>query len=331
MRAPCPPRPLCPDPGRRSRLAAAHSARARPQGVARPRCDPHRRPARCDAACDRRRLPAGRPCHRSPRCSLADRGGDDRLRRRLRRSGPALGELRRADHLPDRLRRRLRIHLDLRPHLADRRLGHRAPRRTLSITIALAGISSFLGPGFAGLLAERTGPGLPFTLAGVALLVLAVVLAGPAHSAERGTVEHTPLRSSIGRAARSPVAVAGLVTMTAGGLAMSAINLLVPLDLSAGGIGSAGIGAVYAAAACFFTLTSFVSARLGDRIASALLGGITLLGLASLTLLPIARDDTPRRSSPSSSPARPSPPCFSHRRSRSPSSAPTRSASAAAR
>jgi MFS family permease len=168
-------------------------------------------------------------------------------------------------------------------------IGRRA--RTLSITIALAGISSLLGPGFAGLLAERTGPGLPFTLAGVALLVLAVVLAGPAHSAERGTVEHTPLRSSIGRAARSPVAVAGLVTMTAGGLAMSAINLLVPLDLSAGGIGSAGIGAVYAAAACFFTLTSFVSARLGDRIASALLGGITLLGLASLTLLPIARDD----------------------------------------
>ena len=60
--------------------------------------------------------------------------------------------------------------------------------RTLSITIALAGISSFLGPGFAGLLAERTGPGLPFTLAGVALLVLAVVPCGPAHSAERETV-----------------------------------------------------------------------------------------------------------------------------------------------
>jgi len=163
--------------------------------------------------------------------------------------------------------------------------------RTLSITIALAGISSFLGPGFAGLLAERTGPGLPFTLAGVALLVLAIFLVAPARGAPRETLEHTPLRDWVGRVLRSRLAVAGLVTMTAGGLAMSAINLLVPLDLDAGGIGSAGIGAVYAAAACFFTLTSIVSARLGNRIASPVLGGATLVGLAALTLLPVARDD----------------------------------------
>jgi MFS family permease len=166
---------------------------------------------------------------------------------------------------------------------------HRA--RTLSIVIALAGISSFLGPGFAGLLAERSGPGLPFTLAGLALLVLAVGLTGRARGAARVTVEHTALRNSIGRAVHSRLAVAGLVTMTAGGLAMSAINLLVPLDLDAGGIGSAGIGAAYAAAACFFTLTGIVAARLGDRIASPVLGGVTLLGLATLTLLPLMRDD----------------------------------------
>ena len=166
---------------------------------------------------------------------------------------------------------------------------HRA--RTLSIVIALAGISSFLGPGFAGLLAERTGPGLPFTLAGLALLVLAVGLTGRARGAARVTVEHTALRNSIGRAVRSRLAVAGLVTMTAGGLVMSAINLLVPLDLDAGGIGSAGIGAAYAAAACFFTLTGIVGARLGDRVASPVLGGVTLLGLATLTLLPRVRDD----------------------------------------
>ena len=105
------------------------------------------------------------------------------------------------------------------------------------------------------------------------------------------TVEHTALRNSIGRAVHSRLAVAGLVTMTAGGLAMSAINLLVPLDLAAGGIGSAGIGAAYAAAACFFTLTGIVAARLGDRIANPVLGGVTLLGLATLTLLPLVRDD----------------------------------------
>jgi MFS family permease len=166
---------------------------------------------------------------------------------------------------------------------------HRA--RTLSTVIALAGISSFLGPGFAGLLAERSGPGLPFTLAGLLLLVLAVGLAGSARGAARGTIEHTALRDSIRRAVRSRLAVAGLVTMTAGGLAMSAINLLVPLDLDAGGIGSAGIGAAYAAAACFFTLTGIVAARLGDRIASPVLGGVTLLGLATLTVLPLVRDD----------------------------------------
>ena len=166
---------------------------------------------------------------------------------------------------------------------------HRA--RTLSIMIALAGISSFLGPGFAGLLAERTGPGLPFTLAGLALLALALGLAGSARSVARVAVEHTPLRDSIGRAVRSPLAVAGLVTMTAGGLAMSAINLLVPLDLDAGGLGSAGIGGAYAAAACFFTTASIVGARLGNRIASPVLGGVTLLGLGALTLLPLVRDD----------------------------------------
>jgi MFS family permease len=163
--------------------------------------------------------------------------------------------------------------------------------RTLSITVALAGISSFLGPGFAGLLAERTGPGLPFTLAGLALLALAAGLVAPARGAPQVTVEHTPLRDWIGRVARSRLAVAGLVTMTAGGLAMSAINLLVPLDLAAGGIGSAGIGAVYASAACFFTLTSIIAARRGNRIASPVLGGVTLLGLAALTLLPVVRHD----------------------------------------
>ncbi len=83
---------------------------------------------------------------------------------------------------------------------------HRA--RMLAITMALAGISSFLGPGFAGLLAERAGPGLPFTLAGLALLALAVGLAGSARSVSRVAVEHTPLRDSIGRALRSPLAVA---------------------------------------------------------------------------------------------------------------------------
>jgi MFS family permease len=163
--------------------------------------------------------------------------------------------------------------------------------RTLSITIALAGISSFLGPGFAGLLSERTGPGLPFTLAGIALLALAVLLVAPARSASQVAVEHSPLRDSIARAVRSPLAVAGLVTMTAGGLAMSAINLLVPLDLDARGMGSAGIGAVYAVSACFFTFTSVVGARMGNRIASPALGGVTLLGLSALTVLPFLRDD----------------------------------------
>jgi MFS family permease len=76
-------------------------------------------------------------------------------------------------------------------------LEHRA--RRLSITIALAGISSFVGPGFAGLLAERTGPGLPFTLTGVALLVLALGLVGPARSGVCRDVESEPLRDWIGR------------------------------------------------------------------------------------------------------------------------------------
>ena len=164
--------------------------------------------------------------------------------------------------------------------------------RTLSITIALAGISSFVGPGFAGLLAERTGPGLPFTFTGIALLMLALALVGPARRGSTETIESAPLRDWIGRTLRSRLAVAGLVTMMAGGLGMSAINLLVPLDLDADGIGSAGIGAVYAASACFFTITSVVGARSGNRIASPLLGGVTLLGLAGLTVLPFLRDDS---------------------------------------
>jgi MFS family permease len=163
--------------------------------------------------------------------------------------------------------------------------------RTLSITIALAGISSFVGPGFAGLLAERTGPGLPFTLTGIALVVPALVLVVPAHRDPRTTLASVPLRDWIGRTLSSRVAVAGLVTMTAGGLAMSAINLLVPLDLDARGMGSAGIGAVYAVSACFFTFTSVVGARMGNRIASPALGGVTLLGLSALTVLPFLRDD----------------------------------------
>ena len=40
-----------------------------------------------------------------------------------------------------------------------------------------------------------------------------------------------------------------------------------------------------------FTLTGIVGARLGDRVASPVLGGVTLLGLATLTLLPLVRDD----------------------------------------
>ena len=163
--------------------------------------------------------------------------------------------------------------------------------RTLSITLALAGISSFVGPGFAGLLAERTGPGLPYTLTGIALLVLALGLVGPARGGAREMVPSAPLRAWIGRTLGSRVAVAGLVTMTAGGLAMSAINLLVPLDLNADGVGSAGIGAVYAASACFFTFTSIVGARLGNRIANPQLSGVTLLGLAGLTVLPFLREE----------------------------------------
>ena len=157
--------------------------------------------------------------------------------------------------------------------------------RALSLATTVAGLGVMTGPGFAAVLVARVGVVTPFVV--LALLAVATTVAlfrlpRPEHVPRA----HENVRAAVRASVRRPEVRAALAIMLLGGVAMSAINLLVPLELHANGVSTARIGLVYSASSAIFIAVSGYIARLGARaVTIAAAGAATLLLAGSLSLV----------------------------------------------
>jgi DHA1 family inner membrane transport protein len=172
--------------------------------------------------------------------------------------------------------------------------------RALALPITIAGVAFMLGPGLAGVVAAQVGPRLPFAVSAAVVFPLAVCLAiGRAPTAEVGPPREPITIGRMRQAARIQV---GLASNFVAGFTGNALFLLVPLELAAVGVGSAGIGIALTASAIGFTLTSAGIARIGAAAATAVVAAaatvamavplsfpLVAAGAASLVLLVIVR------------------------------------------
>ena len=163
-----------------------------------------------------------------------------------------------------------------------------APERrakALSLATTVAGIGVMAGPAFAAVLAQRIGIAVPFLALGglsVATTIGLALIPRAAHVRE----ESGPVGVAVRAAASQPELRAALAIMLLGGGAMSAVNLLIPLQLHANGISTSGIGLAYSASSAVFIAVSGYVARLGSRAVSVGVAGfVTLLLAGSMSLV----------------------------------------------
>ncbi|TMJ93474.1 MAG: MFS transporter [Actinobacteria bacterium] len=143
------------------------------------------------------------------------------------------------------------------------------------------------GPAFAAVLAQRIGIAVPFLALGglsVATTIGLALIPRAAHVRE----ESGPVGVAVRAAASQPELRAALAIMLLGGGAMSAVNLLIPLQLHANGISTSGIGLAYSASSAVFIAVSGYVARLGSRAVSVGVAGfVTSLVVASVSTVAI--------------------------------------------
>ena len=176
-------------------------------------------------------------------------------------------------------------------------IGEAAPAERQAAATAgimvMAGIGLLLGPVLAGTLADAAGRATPMVVLSVLIGALVVVLAlGPKHTAPPHGRE--PVLSTLKRARRSPLVVAGITLFGVGVLGENTSGTLVPLQLDRNGLSASAIGAVLSAGAAVFLVVSLVMARAAARtmrmeIAAAATGllAVTMAILASSGSTPV--------------------------------------------
>jgi MFS family permease len=138
----------------------------------------------------------------------------------------------------------------------------------LGATVTVTGVGFTIGPAFAGLLADRFGPGVPFlSVAAVAAgVTAALVLGGPPVHFE---VERRPLLATLRGARADELVLGGLIVTALIGFVAGGVNLLVPLQLRENGVSAGEIGLLLSSASVIYTLVSGFVARLGSSARAA--------------------------------------------------------------
>lgn len=152
--------------------------------------------------------------------------------------------------------------------------------RALSMTSAVIGVGSLVGPAFAGVVGEHLGLGVPFLVLAVANV--AVVLALLLESSGTAVVssEGEPALRDMVRAAGADDMIRGSVLlMLVGSLLWLTSYLLVPLRLDTAGWSAADIGFAFSISSLIYAGVSWVVARRAERwatlgVASAATGAL---------------------------------------------------------
>jgi predicted MFS family arabinose efflux permease len=176
-------------------------------------------------------------------------------------------------------------------------LAQTVPRHRVATALGaaetVAGLAALSGPAFAGLFADTVSVAAPFLVIGAAAGATSVWLLVTSKTLGNGgcRVEPAP-RGTLQAVRRQPLVLAALAVTALLGLTNGAVNLLLPLRLSAHGLSAATIGIVFSIGSVIYTVASALSARAGARSAtvavaggtSLVFGGVFVLALASSSL-----------------------------------------------
>jgi predicted MFS family arabinose efflux permease len=166
--------------------------------------------------------------------------------------------------------------------------------RALSMTSAVIGLGSLVGPAFAGVLGEHVGVGAPFLiLAAANVLVIGAIVfwsSGPPGVARTGRDE--PAFVEMIRAAGTDDMIRGSVAlMLVGSLLWLTTYLLVPFRLDAEGWSAGDIGLAFSVSSLLYAGVSWVVARRAERLATLGVAAASTAALAA-SLAVVVIDDS---------------------------------------
>ena len=143
--------------------------------------------------------------------------------------------------------------------------------RALSMTSAVIGVGSLLGPSFSGLVGERAGLGAPFLILAAANVAVIVALLAGSGAPDRTAPprEDEPGLGEMMRAAGGDDMIrASVGLMLVASLLWLTVYLLVPLRLDAEGWSSGDIGLAFSVSSVIYAVVSWGVARRAERWAT---------------------------------------------------------------
>jgi MFS family permease len=162
--------------------------------------------------------------------------------------------------------------------------------RALSMTSAVIGLGSLVGPAFAGVIGERAGIGAPFLLLAAATVAVFVALVVGSSNVPRTTRhDDEPAFVDMVRAAGGDDMVRGSVTlMLVASLLWLTAYLLVPFRLDAEGWSSGDIGVAFSISSLLYAAVSWLVARRAERLATLGVAAAATAALAASLAVVVA-------------------------------------------
>jgi MFS family permease len=166
--------------------------------------------------------------------------------------------------------------------------------KTLSMTSALIGLGSLVGPGFAGIVADRLGTGAPFLMLAATTAVVAVVLlvsAPPAHI-DAGDGE-TRFGELLRAAGTDDMVRTSVLLMFVGSMLWLCSYVLVPNRLDLAGWSAADIGIAFSVSSLLYAAVSWWVARRAERAGTlGVAAAATATLAASIVVVAVSRSVT---------------------------------------
>jgi MFS family permease len=153
--------------------------------------------------------------------------------------------------------------------------------RTLSMTSAIIGAGSLVGPGFAGIVSDRFGPGVPFGVIAVATAVATIALWRSPRAEDERPDEPAGLTALLRAASRDDAVRASVALMFVGSLLWLSSYVLIPTRLHAAGWSAADIGVAFSVSSLVYGAISWVVAHRADRAATLTVASVATAALAA--------------------------------------------------
>ena len=163
----------------------------------------------------------------------------------------------------------------------------------LSMTSAIIGLGSLIGPAFAGIVGERLGIGVPF-------VILAIVSAGtfaalfftPSATQLPAHPDEPTFRDLLRAASGDDLVRTSVMLMLTGSLLWLCSYVLVPLRLDANGWSAADIGLVFSISSLLYAAVSWWVARRAERLATLGIAALSTAALAGSLLVVVLSGST---------------------------------------